>query len=168
MLITYPWDFSDPTFFKVGDIFGKTLYVTEFPSFNEQNLFFQELYEQTDDFKISLFAKGVDFFRAQAIVEKQIQSDQGALWKRKNVMNFEAKAALDYRQSVLSLVSERKTSLAKFSLYVTLFSDNPKNLCPVMRVLSRMFKNVHPLSGYAEQKRLFLSTIPQATDVAGP
>ena len=30
-----------------------------------------------------------------------------------------------------------------------------------------MFKNVHPLSGYAEQKRLFLSTIPQATDLAG-
>ncbi len=89
-----PWDFSDPTFFKVGETFGKTLYVTEFPSFNEQNLFFQELYERTDDFKVSLYIKGVDLFRAQSIVEKQIQSDQGALWKRKNVMNFDAQAAL--------------------------------------------------------------------------
>ena len=166
MLVTYPWDFSNPTYFKVGDTFGKTLYVTEFPTFNEQNLFFQELYEQTDDFKISLFTKGVDLFRAQSIVEKQIQSDQGALWKRQNVMNFEAKAALDYRQSVLSLVSERKTSLAKFSLYVTLFSDSSQKLISSYESLSRMFKNVHPLSGYAEQKNLFLSTLPQATDVA--
>ena len=94
MLSPTPWDFSDPTFFKVGETFGKTLYVTEFPSFNEQNLFFQELYERTDDFKVSLYIKGVDLFRAQSIVEKQIQSDQGALWKRKNVMNFDAQAAL--------------------------------------------------------------------------
>jgi hypothetical protein len=107
MLTTYPWDFKDPNFFKVGDVFGKTLYVTEFPSFNEQNLFFQELYEQTDDFKVSLFTKGVDIFRAQNIVEKQIQGDQGALWKRKNVMNFDAKASLDYRQSVLVHISEQ-------------------------------------------------------------
>ncbi len=167
MLSPTPWDFSDPTFFKVGETFGKTLYVTEFPSFNEQNLFFQELYERTDDFKVSLYIKGVDLFRAQSIVEKQIQSDQGALWKRKNVMNFDAQAALDYRQSVLSLVSERKTSLAKFSLYITLFSKSQKELTSSYESLSRMFKNVHPLSGYAEQKRLFLSTIPQATDVAG-
>ena len=166
MLTTYPWDFKDPNFFKVGDVFGKTLYVTEFPSFNEQNLFFQELYEQTDDFKVSLFTKGVDIFRAQNIVEKQIQGDQGALWKRKNVMNFDAKASLDYRQSVLELVSERKTSLAKFSLYVTLFSYDSKKLMTSFENLIRMFKNVHPLSGYAEQKRLFLSTIPQATDLA--
>ncbi len=167
MLITYPWDFREPTYFKVGETFGKTLYVTEFPSFNEQNIFFQELYEKTDDFKISLYAKGIDSFRAQSIVEKQIQSDQGALWKRKNVMNFEAQAALDYRQSVLSLVSERKTSLAKFSLYITLFSDSHKSLISSFESLSRMFKNVHPLSGYGEQKRLFLSTLPQTTDLAG-
>jgi hypothetical protein len=166
MLVTYPWDFNDPTFFKVGDAFGKTLYVTEFPSFNEQNLFFQELYEQSENFKISLFTKGVDLFRAQSIVEKQIQSDQGALWKRQNVVNFEAKAALEYRQSVLSLVSERKTSLAKFSLYVTLFSDSQQRLISNFESLSRMFKNVHPLSGYAEQKQLFLSNLPQATDTA--
>ena len=166
MLVTLPWDFSDPTFFRVGDTYGKTLYVTEFPGFNEQNLFFQELYEQTDDFKVSLFVKGVDLFRAQNIVEKQIQADQGALWKRQNVMNFEAQAALEYRQSILSLVSERKTSLAKFSLYITLFSDNEKRLKSGYESLSRMFTNVHPLSGYAEQKRLFLSTLPQATDAA--
>jgi hypothetical protein len=167
MLTTLPWDFNDPTCFRVGETFGKTLFVTEFPSFNEQNLFFQELYQQPDDFKISLFVKGVDLFRAQGIVEKQIQADQGALWKRKNVMNYEAQAALDYRQSILSLVSERKTSLAKFSLYVTLFSDNEKKLKSGYENLSRMFTNVHPLSGYAEQKRLFLSTLPQATDAAG-
>ena len=94
MLSPIPWDFSDPNVFKVGENFGKTLYVTEFPSFHEQNLFFQELYERTDDFKVSFFIKGVDLFHAQSIVEKQIQSDQGALWKRKNVMNFEAQAAL--------------------------------------------------------------------------
>lgn len=166
MLTTYPLDFTNPAYFKVGDRFGKTLYVTEFPSYNEQGLFFQELYEQDNDFKVSLFVKGVDLFRAQSIVEKQIQSDQGALWKRQNVMNFEAKAALDYRQSILSLVSERKTSLAKFSLYVTLFSDDSQKLLSNYESLSRMFKNVHPLSGYAEQKRLFLSTLPQASDIA--
>ena len=166
MLVTLPWDFSDPTCFRVGDTFGKTLYVTEFPGFSEQNLFFQELFEQTDDFKVSLFVKGVDLFRAQNIVEKQIQADQGALWKRKNVMNFEAQTALEYRQNILSLVSERKTSLAKFSLYITLFSDDEKRLKSSYESLSRMFTNVHPLSGYAEQKRLFLSTLPQATDAA--
>ncbi len=166
MLSTVPWDFTNPHFFKIGDKLAKTLYVTEFPSFNEQSLFFQELYGETDDFKVSLFVKGVDLFRAQGVVERQIQADQGALWKRKNVVNFEAQANLDYRQEVLSMVSEKKTSLAKFSLYVTLFADTKESLLTIYENLARKFKNVHPLSGYAEQKRLFLSTTPQATDYA--
>lgn len=166
MLATVPWDFTNPAFFKVGSTYGKTLYVTEFPDYNEEALFFQELYEQKDDFKVSLFIKGVDLFGAQAVVEKQIQADQGALWKKENVVNFEAKAALGYRQGILALVSERKTSLARFSLYVTLFSDTEKGIVSRYESLSRMFKNVHPLSGYAEQKRLFLSTLPQASDIA--
>ncbi len=166
MLATSPWDFKDPNCFKVGDTFGKVLYVTEFPGFNEQSLFFRELYEQSDDFKVSLFVKGVDSFRALSIVEKQIQADQGAIWKKENVVNYEAKASLDYRQEVLSLVSERKTFLAKFSLYVTLFSNDRQKLMTGYENLARMFKNVHPLSGYAEQKPLFLSTLPQAADVA--
>lgn len=166
MISTQPWDFSDPTCLKIGETYAKTLYVAEIPTYNEQSLFFQELYQQPDDFKVSLFVKGTDLSRAQAVVEKQVQADQGALWKRKNVKNFEAEAALDYRQGILSLVSERKTSLARFSLYVTLFSDNPKSLKSGYESLARLFTNVHPLSGYAEQKRLFLSTLPQATDEA--
>jgi hypothetical protein len=107
-------------------------------------------------------SKGWILFRAQSIVEKQIQSDQGALWKRKNVMNFEAQAALDYRQSVLSLVSERKTSLAKFSLYITLFSKSQKELISSYESLSPgCSRTFTPCPGTPSKKGFFFRPFPK-------
>jgi hypothetical protein len=94
MLVTYPWDFSDPTLLQSGETFREDPLCDRISkSFNEQNLFFPgALRERPMISKFPFITKGVDLFRAQSIVEKQIQSDQGALWKRQNVMNFEAQA----------------------------------------------------------------------------
>src|SRR5581483_512305 len=79
--------------FQVGRQYGKTFYVSEFPDAGFDPMFLSQFLTQRDNFKITLFARGIDQAQARASIERQLKGDLGTLQKG-NLVNVDSQAMM--------------------------------------------------------------------------
>ena len=153
-----------PDHFQVGRLYGKTFYVSEFPDFSDP-MFLSQFLTQRENFKITLFARGIDQAQARANIERQLKGDLGTLQKG-NLVNVDSKAMMDHRQGIMEAVARGETKLIKCSLYLTAYADSYEKLTELSDNFASRMSNVHRFAGYFEQKTLFQTALPQSLNVA--
>ena len=165
---------STPTTFYsdyclVGRTFTNTFYVSEFPDPDGDQadpMFLRTLMNAKIPFKMTLFIRGIDQGEARTMIESQLRADIGTLQKNKMQLNYESAANKEQREMVLSSIARGSSRLAKFSLYITTYADDPDALGEIVDSIKSRFANVHTLTGKYEQRRLFLSALPQGANMA--
>jgi hypothetical protein len=151
--------------FKVGNVFGKTLYFEEFPDANISPMFLSMFFTQPHNFKITLYYRGVDQAEAKRTIETRTKGDQGTMIKG-NLVNQDSRVQLEHREQVLKSFSEGRTKFIKFSLYLTIYGSTAKQLTEQTDTFLGRIGFFHRFTGWFHQKELFQSTLPQCYNLA--
>ena len=165
---------STPTSFysdyaQVGRTYINTFYISEFPDPDGDQadpMFLSALMNAKIPFKMTLFVRGIEQGEARSKIEAQLRADIGTLQKNKMQMNYESQANREQRESVLYSIAKGSSRLAKFSLYITTYAEDPDVLTEIVDSIKSRFSNVHTLTGKYEQRRLFISSLPQGSNQA--
>jgi len=158
-LATMPWNFTDEKTFRIGNLYGHVIPVTEFPEASQSLLFLQELYFQRVNFRVSLFVNGTNQEHSKAIIQAQMRKNQSTSIKG-NLVDRDSEAAFEERDIIMGMLSRRETSLVKYSLYITIFDEDLSALQTSVERITSSLPAFHPHEGYCEQKELFQSALP--------
>jgi len=151
--------------FKAGNVVGKTFYFEEFPDSSTNPMFLSMFFTQRNNFKITIFYRGVDQVEAKRIIESRSKGDQGTMIKG-NLINQDSRVQLEHREQVLKSFSEGRTKFIKFSLYLTIYGSSLKQLTETSDNFLGRIGFFHRFTGFFQQKQLFQSTLPQCLNVA--
>jgi hypothetical protein len=149
---------------QVGEKFLRTMFISNFPDFGKQPHFLSQFLSEPNDFKISLFIKGIDQEYAKASITAQLKLDL-ATGQKGTTRNYESDANAVERDGVLQTVAQRETGLAKCSLYVTVYGDSSENLSNNYDNFTSRFNGIHRFDGYFQQEELFFSSLPFCTNL---
>ena len=158
-----------PDYCLVGLTFATTFYVSEFPDPDGDQadpMFLGNLMNAKIPFKLVLFVRGIEQGEARSKIESQLRADIGTLQKNKMQVNYDSAANKEQREIVLSSIARGTSRLARFSFYVTTYAEDPDVLTELVDQIKSRFANVHTLTGKFEQRRLFLSALPQGANLA--
>jgi hypothetical protein len=165
---------STPTSFYsdyalVGRTFVNTFYISDFPDPDgdlADPMFLGNLMNAKIPFKMTLFVRGIEQGEARSKIEAQLRADIGTLQKNRMQLNYESLANKEQREIVLNNIARGSSRLARFSLFITTYAGDPETLAETVDSLKSRFPNVHTLNGKYEQRRLFISALPQGTNQA--
>ncbi len=144
---------------QVGGTFSRTLYVKLFPEFNEDPHFLSQFLHQREDYKITLFVRGLDQETAKSTIKSQLKIDV-ATGDDGVTRNYDSDANAVERNTILQAVARRETGLAKYSLFVTVYGKNEHQLQANYENFSSRFRSIHTYDGLYQQEDLFFSTLP--------
>lgn len=151
--------------FKVGKIVGKTFYFSEFPDAANNPMFLQMFFTQRNNFKITLFYRGIDQAEGKRVIESRSKGDLGTLVNG-NLINTDSQAQLQHREAVLQSIAKGQTKLIRFSLYVTLYSSTIKKLNEMSDTFLGRIGYFHRFNSFFQQRELFQTTLPQCLNIA--
>lgn len=153
-------------YFQVGEKYLRTMFVSKFPDFQENPHFLSQFMTETEDFKITLFAKGIDQEFAKSRITAQLKMDI-ATGDRGVTRNYESDANAEERNSVLQAVARRETGLAKASLFITVYGQDQESLTNNYENFTSRFSGIHRYDGFFQQEELFFSSLPLCTNRMG-
>jgi hypothetical protein len=155
----------EKNYFQMGDIYGKTFFVSEFADVEERPAFLTYFLTQPNIFKINIFAHGIDQMNAKKNVERQLKWDLSSLQKG-NLINAESQAQLELRQRAMDELARGETKLIQFSMYITAYSSDLRKLFEISDNFMSHIGIFNAFDGYFEQKELFICTLPQNKNIS--
>ncbi len=150
----------EPRHVKVGETYVRTMSVMNFPIFGEKPLFLYQFLEQVENFKISLFVRGVDQDLGKSIIKKQLNQDSSSFSPDGRKKNYDSEASGIKRDATLAEIAQGDTGLAKSALFVSVYGSSESDLKDKYENFASRLPDIHKYDGVFQQEQLFFSTLP--------
>ncbi len=153
-----------PSSLKIGERLVRTMTITNFPNVQGLTHFLSQFLQQNEDFKVTVFIRGLDQELGKSIIRGQMRIDQ-ATSDEGTTPNYDAHANMGNRSSVLAAIAQRETGLARISMFISVFGDNEKDLKNNYENFVSRFEGIHRYDGYYQQEELFFSSLPLCSNI---
>ena len=155
-------------YFQIGDIYGRTLLVLEYPSYLI-GAWLSKVVILDEPFNLSLFFYPIDTGSFLKKLEKQLARTEAQIMEREEkgkVRSPELEVAYKNIEELRDLLVQAEERMLKVSLYITLFANDKKDLDLKTKKLLKTFESslISAKQVMFQQKEGFMSTLPLGID----
>jgi type IV secretory pathway VirB4 component len=155
-------------YFQIGDIYGRTLLVLEYPSYLI-GAWLSKVIILDEPFNLSLFFYPIDTGATLKRLEKQLARIEAQIREREEkgqVRSPELETAYKNVEELRDLLVQAEERMLKVSLYITLFANDKKELDLKTKKLLKTFESslISAKQVMFQQKEGFMSTLPLCLD----
>ena len=155
-------------YFQIGDIYGRTLLVLEYPSYLI-GAWLSKVIILDEPFNLSLFFYPIDTGATLKRLEKQLARIEAQIREREEkgqVRSPELETAYKNVEELRDLLVQAEERMLKVSLYITLFANDKKELDLKTKKLLKNFESslISAKQVMFQQKEGFMSTLPLCLD----
>jgi type IV secretory pathway VirB4 component len=155
-------------YFQIGDIYGRTLLVLEYPSYLI-GAWLSKVIILDEPFNLSLFFYPIDTGITLKRLEKQLARIEAQIREREEkgqVRSPELETAYKNVEELRDLLVQAEERMLKVSLYITLFANDKKELDLKTKKLLKTFESslISAKQVMFQQKEGFMSTLPLCLD----
>ncbi len=155
-------------YFQIGDIYGRTLLVLEYPSYLI-GAWLSRVVILDEPFNLSLFFYPIDTGSFLKKLEKQLARTEAQIMEREEkgkVRSPELEVAYKNIEELRDLLVQAEERMLKVSLYITLFANDKKDLDLKTKKLLKTFESslISAKQVMFQQKEGFMSTLPLGID----
>ncbi len=155
-------------YFQIGDIFGRSLLVLDYPAFLFAG-WLESIINLTEVFNISIYFTPLETAGVLKQLEKQLAKIQAQVYERQEagkVRSPELETAYKNVESLRDLLVQAQEKMFQVGLYLTIFAPDKKELelrtQRILKILESSLITAKPIM--FQQKNAFLTTMPLGTD----
>ena len=155
-------------YFQIGDIYGRTLLVLEYPSYLI-GAWLSKVIILDEPFNLSLFFHPVDTGATLKKLEKQLARIEAQIRETEEkgkVRSPELEVAYKNVEELRDMLVQAEERMLKVSLYITLFANDKKELDLKTKKILKTFESslISSKQVMFQQKEGFISTLPLCLD----
>mgnify|MGYP000156235657 FL=1 len=155
-------------YFQIGDIYGRTLLVLEYPSYLI-GAWLSKVIILDEPFNLSLFFHPVDTGATLKKLEKQLARIEAQIRETEEkgkVRSPELEVAYKNVEELRDMLVQAEERMLKVSLYITLFTNDKKELDLKTKKILKTFESslISSKQVMFQQKEGFISTLPLCLD----
>ena len=155
-------------YFQIGDVYGRTLLVLEYPSYLI-GAWLSSIVVLDEPFNLSLFFYPIETGAFLKKLEKQLARTEAQIREREEqgkVRSPELETAYKHVEELRDLLVQAEERMLKVSLYITLFANDKRELDLKTKKLLKTFESslISAKQVMFQQKEGFMSTLPLCLD----
>ncbi|MCS7200608.1 MAG: ATP-binding protein [Patescibacteria group bacterium] len=168
-LIAPPGAEFNTDYFQIGNIYGRSLLILEYPSFLFSG-WLERLINLDESFNLSLYFSPLETKSSLKKLEKQLASVMAQISERESahkVRSPELEAAYQNIEQLRDLLVQAQEKMLEVGLYITIFANDKKELdIKTQKVLKILESELFiPKTIMFQQKDAFFTTLPLAMDL---